>query len=202
MSEKIRPVMMVRKTLRDDQGEVFDCLVPLPRFTKLFQAQYPAGDTAEHEYPMIPVEPRNMKMHGHYFATLNEMWENLPDHIQKRFPSVDHLRAWALVQTGHSHERLFVCDDQTMAMRLATFIRTMMNLAVITISKADDNPKKRIVHVFEPKSQSVALMSQEEFKASKDAVLDLVESLNPNVTRRAAEKEANRYAPRRGYARG
>lgn len=201
MSDKIKPVMMVRRALHDDAGQVFDCLVPVPRFAELFRRQYPEGDSADHQYPMVPVEPRNMKMHGHYFATLNQMYENLPDHVAKRFPSVEHLRAWALVQTGFCDERSIICDDQTMAQRLAAFIRTTLGLAVITIGKADNDPKKRVVHVFTPKSQSVALMSAEEFKASKDAVLDLVESLNPNVTRRAAEKEANRYAPRKGFAR-
>lgn len=173
---KMRPVMM---TFTDDGH-----FIPHARFMPICWRQYAVGA----DYPMIPVEPRNMKAHNHYFACIHTAWENLPEALQKKYPTEEALRAKALVETSWCTERDHVCDTIGKAKYLAGIIRHYSEYSVIKVSGA-------IVKVFEPKSQSVALMSAEDFKQSKDDVLDWIEALNPGLKIREIKKEAARVAP-------
>ena len=158
-------------------------MVPEPRFATLCDRQFVIGEI----YPLVPVEPRSMKSHNHYFACIHSAWENLPEQYQRRFPTAESLRAKALVETGFCTERDHVCDSPGKANYLARIIRNYSEYSVIKISG-------NVVKVFEPKSQSVALMSSEEFKASKEAVLDWIQALNPALPLTAIKKEAARVA--------
>lgn len=173
---KMRPVNFVWT----DNGT----MVPEPRFATLCDRQFVIGEI----YPLQVVEARSMASHNHYFASLHEMWNNLPEDTAKRFPTVEALRAWALVQAGFYTEKDYVCDTPAKATYLARIIRAYAEYAVIKISG-------NVVKVFDPKSQSIASMSSEEFKASKEAVLDIVAALNPGLSRTAVAKEATRRAP-------
>lgn len=172
----MRPVIM---TFTEDGH-----FVPHPRFMPLCWKQYAVGG----DYPMVPVEPRSMKSHSHYFACIHTAWDNLPEQYQKRFPTAEALRAKALVETGFCHERDHVCDSPGKATYLARIIRNYTEYSVIKISG-------NVVKVFEPKSQSVAAMSAEEFKVSKEAVLDWIQALNPGLPLTAIKKEVSRTAP-------
>lgn len=182
---KVRPIMMVRRLLHDDAGQLHECFVPIDRFTNLFIRQYPRRDGEDHEYPMVPHEPRNMGWHRAYFAELKVMFDNLPDHIKKHFPTEAHLRSWALVHTHWCQSNHIACKDQESMMRLATYAREENGLAVIKLDE-----EKNTVHIFTPRSQSVALMSKEDFEASSRDVLDLVQSLNPDFRMPDVKKEA------------
>jgi len=131
-----------------------------------------------------------MRSHSHYFAALGEMYDNLPEHVAKRFPTFDHFRGWCLVQTGFAHEKVYACDSPKLARQLAAGIRSYAEFAVIGITD-------KVVHVFEPMSQSIPAMGGgDRWRESKEAVLNLAESMNPGLTRKAAEKEAARKVPR------
>lgn len=173
----MRPVMM---TWTQDQT-----MVPHTRFLTLCDRQFVVGA----DYPMQVVEPRSMKSHNHYFASLNEMFENLPEAVAKRWPTIEHLRAWALVHTGFYTEKDYACDNESKAKYLAKIIRAHSEYAVIKISGD-------VVKVLDPKSQSIAAMGNDEFKESKEKVLDLVASLNPGLSRSAVAKQADKVAPR------
>jgi len=173
---KMRPVMF---TWTDD-----GTMVPLDRFRQICDRQFVVGA----EYPLIVVEARNMKAHNHYFACIHTAWENLPEEYAKRFPTAEALRAKALVETGWCTERDYVCDTPAKAKYLAGIIRHFSEYSVIKIGG-------NVVKVFEPKSQAVALMSTEEFKQSKEDVLNWIESLNTGLKIREIKKEAARTVP-------
>lgn len=118
--------------------------------------------SAEHE--------RSMASHNHYFAALTEAWRNLPEDQSERFPSVEHLRKYALIRGGFADERSIVCARKTEAVRLAAFIRPMDDYAVVATSEAT-------VKVWTAKSQSMKAMGKEEFQRSKEVVLDCAAKL-------------------------
>ena len=47
------------------------------------------------------VSDRSADSHRHYFAVLNEAWQNLPEALAMDFPSPEHLRKWGLIQSGY-----------------------------------------------------------------------------------------------------
>ena len=139
-------------------------------------------------YPMLPVEERSMKLHSRYFAIIHQMFENLPEKYKNQFKTEEGLRAKALVATGFCIERDYTCETKAKAAHLGKIIRQYSEYAVITISGD-------VVKVFEPKSQSRAAMSAEEFKASQEAVLDWIQALNPDLKLADVKKEAAKMAP-------
>lgn len=158
-------------------------MVPIERYRQLADRQFVAG----FDYVLEHVPPRNMKSHSHYFATIHEIWNNLPE-TETRFPSADHLRHWALVQAGFCIEKNFICDSPKLAKNLAVFIRSIDQFGIITISG-------NVVRVFEAKSQSTAAMNAEEFQESKKRVLDICSALIPGLSKPELSKQAARRAP-------
>lgn len=155
--KRIRPVVCVW------DGEHF---IPLPRFRALCDQQF----VVHEEYPMIPSEERSMSHHRGYFASLKECWNNLPEEDAGRFPSPEHLRAWALVETGFCSETDYVMDSDKEARRLAADLRRMNPYSIIRISA-------NVVKHFEPESQAVTSANKERFAAQTKAVLDLAASM-------------------------
>jgi hypothetical protein len=164
------PVAFVWRVLdiADDDGVVQRRFVmdPVPRFRKLAGKQFAENG----EYPLMPLESRNMAAHRGYFAAISEGFDNLPETIAARFPSSEHLRRWCLVECGYLDEREFDSESEGQARALAYFVRTQDEYARISIHGTK-------VIVRRAKSQSLAAMGAEEFKASKRAVLELLESM-------------------------
>lgn len=115
-------------------------------------------------------EDRSARSHAHYFAAVNEAWQNLPDALAERFPTAEHLRKYALIHTGYRDERSVVCSSAAEARRLATFIRPMDDFAVVSVSGA-------ALVVWTAKSQSTTAMGKMPFQQSKNAVLSFLASL-------------------------
>ena len=153
-------------------GEVFR---PNPSFAKYCDREYVVGEI----YPMLPVEERSQASHNHYFAALAEGFNNLSEENANRFPSVEHLRHWALVQCGFATETNFVLANSKEARKLAADIRKRDPYAVIVMSKDDRlaDRSSSVVKVFDAESQSVAAMKRERFEQSKRDVLDLVAAM-------------------------
>jgi hypothetical protein len=171
---KIRPVMF------QWNGEA---MVPQPRFMPLCDKQF----VVHEEYPLLPIEPRSMKSHSHFFAALHEAWNNLSEADSKRFPTEEHLRHWALIQCGFCQEAALPCEKSSVAKNVAALIRTRDPYAVIIV-------KGDVVKVLTAKSQSLAAMGAEEFKDSKEKILDLVATM-ARTTRKELAKEATKHAP-------
>lgn len=145
------------------QGDVF---APLPRFAKLCNASFVVGQV----YHLQVVEERSAISHRHFFAQLNEAWQNLPDRIATRYPSVEHLRKYALIQAGFCDQRQLVAASKAEALRIAAYVRPADTYAVVTVRDA-------VVTTYTAVSQSNKAMGRVEFQRSKQACLDFAASL-------------------------
>jgi hypothetical protein len=149
---------------------------------KTFQAYCDREFVIGEFYPLTVVEERSQASHNHYFAALAEGFNNLNEDAAKRFPTVEHLRHWALIHCGYCTESYFVAANSKEARKIAVDIRKRDPYAVIAIGK-DDRLKdssfsvSSLVRVFDAESQSMAAMKKERFEESKRAVLDLVASM-------------------------
>ena len=157
-------------------------MVPQARFLPLCAKQYAVGET----YPLMPVEDRSMASHNQYFAAISDGWHNLPETVAVRWPSEEHLRKWCLVQCGFFEEKEFEFETAEKAKTFATFYRKVDDYARIFA-----HDKKVIIRF--AKSQSMAAMGKEQFQKSKQAVLDLIESI-VDVEKGTLEREAGQHA--------
>lgn len=131
-------------------------------------------------------EPRSANSHRHYFAALAEAWKNLPEDQAERFPTVESLRKWALVQSGYRDEQTHVCGSAAEAQRLRVLVRRLDELAVVIV-------RENVVTIYTAKSQSMRAMDRQEFQKSKDDVLGVVSNLI-GVSPEALQSNAGRSA--------
>lgn len=137
-------------------------------------------------YWMEPWEPASSASRGHYFASIKEAWENLPETISDRFPTPDHLRKFCLIREGFRDERTIVAANKAEARRIAAFIRPMDSYAVVVVREA-------MVVVWTAKSQSVRAMGRKEFQESKQRVLDALSAVI-GVERHVLDKNTGQAA--------
>jgi len=137
-------------------------------------------------YWLEPWEPASSASRSHYFASIKEAWDNLPEHMTDRFPSPEHLRKYALIRANYCDERTIVAGSKAEAQRIAAFMRPMDEFAVVTVHEAT-------IVVRTAKSQSARAMGKADFQASKSAVLDLLAPMI-GVARPALEQNAGRAA--------
>lgn len=141
-------------------------MVPIARYRDEFARDFKEGEL----YRLEEVQERSQVSHSHYFAALTEAWKNLPEEYSERFPKVEHLRAWALIKTGHHNSRSIVADNAAEARKIGSFIKPMDEFAVVTVIDA-------VVTVYTAKSQSRKEMDKAEFQKSKSDVLELVATM-------------------------
>lgn len=115
-------------------------------------------------------EHRSKPSHDHYFAAVQNAFDNLPEDMAGDFPSVEHLRKWALVKAGWGDMRLYVARDSKEAANMARFMRPMDTYAIVRWIG-------RIIYVHTAKSQSLKAMSKAEFQKSKEDVLRVLSEL-------------------------
>ncbi len=144
-------------------GEAF---VILPRFAKEADKRFTVGQV----YRLEEIQDRSSATHRHYFASINEAWQNLPERMSEQFPTPEHLRKWCLIKAGYHNRRSIVTRSKTEALRLAGFIKPMDEYAIVTVTEC-------VVDVFNAQSQSHKAMGKQEFAKSKDAVLGILADL-------------------------
>ena len=108
-------------------------------------------------------EQRSAKSHRHYFAALKNAWQNLPEDLSEKFPTVEHLRHYALIMEGFRDDRHIVADTERQAQMIAAFVEPIDEFSAVEVSG-------RVVHIWKAKSQSEKAMGAEVFQRSKDAV--------------------------------
>lgn len=113
---------------------------------------------------------RSAKSHRFFFAEVKTAWDNLPEDQAERFPTPEHLRAYALIKTGWHDKADFVASSKAEALRMAAFLRPIDEYSIVLV-------KDNIVSRFTAKSQAYRAMNKKDFQASKDAVLDYVSGL-------------------------
>lgn len=121
-------------------------------------------------YDLRHEEPRSGRSHNHYFAELKDAWRNLPERWAKRLPTVDHLRAYALIRTGFADSRTFPARSASQAIDLRDFLRPCDPFSIVTADAAT-------VTIWTAQSQSLRAMGKDKFQDSKNKVLDYAASL-------------------------
>lgn len=112
-------------------------------------------------------QARSIVSHNHYFAVVQEAWQNLPPLMADRFLTAEHLRKYALIQCGYCNSQSMPCANKAQAEKIAGFIRPIDEFSVVTI-------RGSIVEVFTAKSQAMNAMDKKTFRESKDKVLDYI----------------------------
>ena len=151
---------------------------PLPRFNRLCDKQYVVGET----YRLEVVQERSAESHRHYFAAINEAWNNIPEAHAGRWLTPDKLRRWALIQAGFYNAATYIARSKAEALRVATLLHQLDDEVEIEF-------QGNVVVRKTAKSQSYKEMSRKEFQASKDgvfAVLDALLGLEPGALARQA----------------
>jgi len=141
---------------------------PVSRFKPLCDRQF-----AVHEqYALGVVEHRSTRSHNHLFAAIASVWENLNDTDAKRFPTIEHLRKWLLVQAGHATEANYILDTPRDAGRMARGLRAADAYSVIRVSG-------NVVKVWTAKSLSrTTVANRNDFQNIKTAVFHELEKLS------------------------
>ena len=137
-----------------------------PFMARLAGQQFSDGE----RYRMVVEEERSAASHRHYFASVNEAWTNLPDHLAERFPSSEHLRRYALIKAGYCDSASIVASSKAEAQRIAAFMRPLDEFQIVTVSDAT-------VTRYSARSQSMKAMGKEQFNASKEAVLNVISDM-------------------------
>lgn len=158
-------------------------MVPPSRLGKLCDKHFVIGQT----YTLVEHQDRSVRSHQHYFASINEAWQNLPEDLVERFPTAEHLRKYALIRAGFADSRQLVASSKAEALRIAAFTKPCDEYAVVTV-------KDCVVTIWTARSQSMRAMGKQDFQRSKDAVLEVLAqivgvtpaSLQQNAQERAA----------------
>lgn len=140
-----------------------EAMRPLRRFAKACDQQFGVGEVV----PLVVQEARSRATHSHYFACIQDAWDNLPEEMADNFASPEHLRKWALIRAGYRDERTHPCASKAEAMRFRAFIRPMDEFAVVLVREA-------VVVVYTAQSQSMKAMGRKTFAESKQAVLGVL----------------------------
>lgn len=141
-------------------------MIPLPRMLPVAQKRYEEGRVYRFDVEEIQSE----RSRGHYYATLRDLWGSIPERYGDRWPTPEHLRKYALIATGHFSQRVFSLTDQTSALRLASYIKSKDEFAVVLVTDST-------VTEYTAKSQSPSAMGHKLFQQSKTDCLDYVNHL-------------------------
>lgn len=154
-----------------------EAMIPQPRHMARAKHQYVEGEI----YRLENVEERSTATHNHFFASLHELYTQLPEDVADRFINIEHFRKWCLIKCGYASEQTFVLQDHNEAMVFAALFGRYEPYAVIIIGG-------QVVKIYIAESQSRKAMGAKRFQESKTAILDLASSL-VGVTREQAEGE-------------
>lgn len=168
-------------------------MVPLERFLPTAKRQFQTEQKYRPGDWIVGEDVRSTAQHKRYFAALREAFDQLPETIARRWPTVEHFRHWLLIEANWKDEKEINCEDETHAKRLATFVRTETPFARITVATNPRTGKKTIVVIERAMSQDYSAMDKETFKRSSDDVLDLAATFI-QVPRGKLLKEAGRSA--------
>lgn len=113
-------------------------------------------------------EERSPASHNHYFACVQEAWNNLPEK-DERFPTPNSLRKWALIRGGYCTKTEVVLDTPDQAATVASFTGNAEGVIIVV--------RGNVVVKYTAKSQKTEAMGKDEFQRSKTDVLDILAEL-------------------------
>jgi hypothetical protein len=139
---------------------------PHARWEKTCRDTFTVGDS----YVMSISEPHDAKTRAAYFATVNDVFDNLPEAMARQFVDATTLRKHALIETGWAIETLFVGRSKAEAQRHAawqTWVdRQTGDYSISTVVGG------KTVRTWRAKSQKVHEMRWKDFCRSVDDVLE------------------------------
>lgn len=156
---------------------------PMERFASLARKQFQVGEV----YSLEVREARSSASHAHYFACVDDAWENLSPEQTEQFKTSDHLRGWALIETGFYIEEVTECGTHEEALHVAAITRRLFNRKAPELY-IEIRVKGNIVVERYPRSQALQAMDKDEFQRSKTAVLNLLAD-SIGVTRKELEQQ-------------
>lgn len=152
----------------------------LPRALEAVMHHYGQGEVVM----MAPVEERSEVSHRHEFAWLKTAWETLPDNLAAEFPTTEHLRKRALIETGWCTVQDYACGTRAEALRWLAYLRKVVpEYSVVTVENT-------VIRVFEARSQARGKMKKEDFQKSKTDILTYVANLLDVPAESLAEAQA------------
>lgn len=120
-------------------------------------------------YELVEVLERSRASHAQYFASVQEAWRNLPEGLNEKFPTSEHLRKFALIQCGYHDSHSLVCRSHAEALKVAKFMEPLDEFSVIAVTAAT-------VTRMAAKSQNYRSMDKPTFEDSKRKVLEYLAS--------------------------
>ena len=115
-------------------------------------------------------EHRSAESHRFYFAAIADAWANLREDVAATLPSAEHLRKWALIQSGYCAMTKLAFKTNAEAIAACAFIS-----ALDTYAECGVNGTVAVIR--RATSQSMKAMGKEEFQKSKEAVLAVISQL-------------------------
>lgn len=155
---------------------------PNQHWSRRADATFVIGET----YLLAEHQERSPNSHKHYFASVNEAWQNLPEHLSEAYPTPDALRRFALIKSGFCDAHPFVCSSRAEALRFAAYLKPVDGYSVVTV-------KETVVTRYTAQSQSMKAMGRVDFQRSKDAVLAVIAEMI-DVAPAVLSREAGRAA--------
>jgi hypothetical protein len=144
-----------------------EAMQPTKGFARLADKEFVVGEV----YTLVEADAsRSQASHRHYFAAVYDAWLNLPELDAERFPTVEHLRKYALIKAGFCDTREIVCSSKAEAVRLGAFVKPMDPYALVAVKDA-------CVRVYTAKSQAPKAMGKKVFQESKEAVLEVLSGM-------------------------
>jgi len=147
---------------------------PTARFHNMVSATYGEGECVS----LAPVEDRSGKSHRHFFVTLKECFDTLPEG-EDRWPTEEHFRKNLLIRAGWCDVVEEVCESRAEAERWLDRLKRRDTYAVITL-------RGNVLTTYTAKSQSHAAMKAPEFQAVKTRVFEILGELLGVELRKAA----------------
>ena len=156
-------------------GWVNGRLIPAARFMKQCREAFVDGEL----YIVEVHHHRDWIGHKAYFGKIGQLYKNWPEQYERQFDSAEHLRAWALIRTGHRVERQYVCASKAEAVRQAAVLRSEKPYTEISVNE-------NVVVVWEALSQHSTAMGAKAFASSSNDVVaflcDLVGTTEEELT--------------------
>lgn len=158
---------------------------PHKRFLSMLREHYEIGS----DVALEEIVQRSGASHRHFFAAIKGAWENLAEEHAAGFPTSEHLRARAMIETGYCTMTDEIFDSHEDAQKAGRWVRQRSPYAVIQI-------RGNVMRVFDAESLAMHgpnAMRKERFEQCKRDVLDWVAPL-ARTTRGTLNKEAGRSA--------
>lgn len=125
------------------------------------------------------VQERSAKSHRHYFAVINEVWQNLPEGLTDEFPNPESLRKRALIKTGYATLTELLCANNAEAAKAIAAFTAADPYCFCEISG-------KAARIWRAESQSQKAMGGKKFAESKERVLHWLSNLIGTDIARAA----------------